>query len=86
MIVENTDQAKLKSLYDSDTRLIISNLIAYSNSTKIKVYDSKTGEPLGDVPENEISNYIAKTTEVLYVNEKFNDETGLFYYVLETML
>ena len=86
MKLENTNQVQLKSLYENDRMIIVTNLIPYSNSTKIKAYDSETGEPLGDIPENEISNYMGQASVVLALSQELNDDTGIFEYEIGTLI
>lgn len=85
MKLENTDQSLLKRLNDSSKMVICAKLIPYKNNTCIKAY-TEDGEPLGDIPEDEIQNYINKPSEILFVKSEFDDDTGLFSYIVETLM
>ena len=85
MKLENTDQGLLKKLSDTSKTVVHARLMPYKNNTCIKVYTDE-GEPLGDIPENEIQNYIDKATTILFVKTEFNDDTGLYSYIVETLM
>lgn len=85
MTLINIDTSLVKKYYNNGETLLYCSLMPYKNKTAIKVY-TKEGEPIGDIPEDEISNYLSKETEILFIKEKFNDDTGLIELVVETML
>ena len=85
MTLVNIDTSLAKKYVNMDKTLLYCKLMPYKNNTAIKVY-TKEGEPIGDIPEDEISNYLSKETEILFIKEKFNDDTGLIELVVETML
>ena len=85
MQVKNVDQTLLKRLARSDKKILYASLVPYKNNTCIKVYDEE-GNPLGDIPEEEVSTYINKTTAILFINESIDDDTGLPVFTLGTLL
>lgn len=85
MIVENVEQNVLKKLAQNDKKVIYASLVPYKNNTCIKVYDEE-GNPLGDIPQEDISKYINEKTVVLFINESIDDNTGLPIYILKTLV
>lgn len=85
MKLKNVDQSLLQKLVENDKKILYVSLVPYKNNTCIKVYD-EDGKPLGDIPEEDVSTYINKTNEILFINESFDDDTGLLIYTLGTML
>lgn len=84
MKLVNTNQNTLKKYYDADKMVLYVQYVPYQNNTKIKVYFE--GEPIGDVPEENIAELLDKETDVLFIKNEFNDETGLIELIIETML
>ena len=80
----NINQDLIKKYYDEDKTCLYVKLIPYKSNTCIKAYDEE-GNPLGDVEPNEVQNYINKSNEVLFINQSFNDDTGLFEFIVKTM-
>jgi len=80
----NTDSNLLKKLQSQGFELLYINLVPYKNNTCIKAYYE--GEPIGDVEESYVQSYLNKETEVMFIREYFNDDTGLIELVVETML
>lgn len=85
MILNNTDQGLLQRLSRSGKGLIYGSIVPYKNNTCIKVYDEE-GNPLGDIPEEFIVTYINQKTVILFINESIDDNTGLPFYTLGTMV
>lgn len=85
MKVQNTNQELLKRLFKSGKNLLYVSLKKYNNNTSIKVYDEE-GEPLGDISQEDVKAYIEKETEVLFINEIIDDNTGLPIYTLGTIV
>lgn len=85
MTLVNIDTSLARKYVNMDKTLLYCKLMPYKNNTAIKVY-TEEGEPIGDVPENEVANYLGKQTEVLFIRENFNDDTGLIDLVIETMV
>lgn len=80
----NTDSNLLKKLQSQGIELLYINLVPYKNNTCIKAYYE--GEPIGDVEESSISSYLNKNTEVMFIKEYFNDDTGLIELYVETIV
>ena len=84
MKLVNVDKDLLKKYYESDHTLLYVTLIPYKNNTCIKAYTEEK-EPIGDVEESFIPEYLSKDKEVMFIKELFNDDTGLIEYVISTM-
>lgn len=85
MQLNNTNQNELRGLYNNDKKVICASLVPYKNNTCIKVYDEE-GNPIGDIPEENINTYINEKSIVLFLNQSIDDDTGLPVYVLETIV
>lgn len=85
MQLKNTNQNELQGLYNNDQKVIYASLVPYKNNTCIKVYDEE-GNPIGDIPEENINTYINEKSIVLFLNQSIDDETGLPVYILETIV
>lgn len=85
MQLKNTNQNELRGLYNNDKKVIYASLVPYKNNTCIKVYDEE-GNPIGDIPEENINTYINEKSIVLFLNQSIDDDTGLPVYVLETIV
>lgn len=85
MKVQNTNQAILKKLFEEGKTVLYVSLIKYNNNNCMKVYN-EDGEPLGDIPQENIDTYIEKEKEVLFINETIDDNTGLPLYTLSTIV
>ena len=81
----NIDKTLTKKYFDMDKTILYCKLMPYKNNTCIKVY-TENGEPIGDIEETEIDKYLQKESEVLYIKENFNDETGLMELSIETLI
>lgn len=84
MKVEKTNQDLLKKLFESGKMTLYVSLVPYKNNTCIKVYDEENN-PLGDIPQEEVSTYINKENIVLFINQTIDDNTGSPIYVLQTI-
>ena len=85
MQLKNTNQNELRGLYNNDKKVIYASLVPYKNNTCIKVYNEE-GNPIGDIPEENINTYINEKSIVLFLNQSIDDDTGLPVYVLETIV
>ena len=85
MQLKNTNQNELQGLYNNDKKVIYASLVPYKNNTCIKVYDEE-GNPIGDIPEENINTYINEKSIVLFLNQSIDDDTGLPVYILETIV
>ena len=81
----NIDKNLAKKYFDNDKTVLVCKLIPYKDNTAIKVYTDE-GEPIGDVEESLVSEYLNKESEVLFINQEFNDDTGLFDIVIKTII
>ncbi len=81
----NIDTQLAKKYYDTGKNVLYLTLIPYKNNTCIKAYTDE-GEPLGDVEENFIAEYITQDKIIMFINQVLNDETGLFEYTINTLL
>lgn len=84
MRLTNINKSIIKNYYENDTTVLYVKYVPYQNNTKIKVYFE--GEPIGDVPEENVAELINKDSDVLFIKNEFDDNTGLFELVIETML
>lgn len=85
MKLVNTDNQLLKKYYDMDQRVLVLNLVPYKNNTCIKAY-TENGEPIGDIEEEYISQYLYEKSVVTYIEQILNDETGLFEFVIKSYI
>lgn len=85
MKLVNIDKQLAKKYYDRDTNLLYLSLVPYKNNTCIKAY-TEEGEPIGDVEESYISQYLTKDKEVMFINKVLDDETGLFFFEISTLV
>lgn len=85
MKLKNTDQNILRNLVKNSKTMVYASLIPYKSNSCIKAYDEE-GNPLGDIPEENISEYLNETNIVLFIEETIDDETGLPIYVLKTIV
>lgn len=85
MQLKNTNQNELQGLYNNNKKVIYASLVPYKNNTCIKVYDEE-GNPIGDIPEENINTYINEKSIVLFLNQSIDDDTGLPVYILETIV
>lgn len=81
----NTNQDLIRRLAKNGEEVLHVSLVPYKNNTCIKVYDEE-GNPLGDIPEEEISKYIDETRTILFINESIDDDTGLPIFTLGTLV
>lgn len=81
----NTDKELLKKYINMDKTILYLSLVPYKNNTCIKAY-TEDGEPIGDVEENCISEYLNKQTVVMFLKQNLNDDTGLYEYILSSDL
>ena len=84
MKITNTDQNLLQRLVKNDKTVLYVSLVPYKNNTCIKVYDEE-GNPLGDIPQEDVQTYINETKTVLFINQTIDDDTGLPIYTLGTI-
>lgn len=81
----NIDKNLIKKYYDNGKTVLYVKFRPYKNNTCIKVYDEENN-PIGDIEESEIENYLNKDTEVLFINQEFNDDTGLLDFIVGTIV
>ncbi len=81
----NIDAKLIKKYYDEGKTVLYVKLIPYKNSTCIKAYDEESN-PIGDIEESEVENYLNKDTAVLFINQEFNDDTGLIEFKVGTII
>lgn len=84
MKLKNTDQNILRNLAENSKTIVYASLVPYKSNSCIKVYDEE-GNPLGDIPEENISEYLNETNIVLFIEKSMDDETGLLIYTLKTI-
>lgn len=84
MKLVNIDEKLTKKYFEEDKKLLYITLVPYKNNTCIKAYTDEK-EPIGDVEENFILEYLKKDKEIMFINEVFNDDTGLIEYTISTM-
>ena len=80
----NVNQSQLEKYYNNEQIVLYVKLVPYKNNTCIKVYFE--GEPIGDIPEEFIEEYTNKDSAVLFINKEFDDNTGLFNFIVTTIL
>lgn len=85
MKLVNIDKSLAKKYLNEDKTVLVCKLLPYKNNTAIKVY-TEEGEPIGDVEESFINQYTNEESVVLFINEEFDDDTGLFDIVIKTMM
>lgn len=85
MKLENTDQNILKRLAENNKTVVYASLVPYKGNRCIKVYDEE-GNPIGDIPEENISEYLSETNIVLFIESNIDNETGLPIYILKTIV
>lgn len=85
MVVKNADQDLLREWNEKDKNVLYVSLVPYKNNTCIKIYDEE-GRPIGDIPQEDVPKYLDKKSEVLFINEGIDDETGLPVYSLKTIV
>ena len=85
MKLVNIDKNLAKNYINNDKTVLVCKLMPYKNNTCIKVY-TEEGEPIGDIEESFISQYLQKDSEVFFVSEEFDDDTGLFDIVIKTIV
>ena len=81
----NTNEQLLKKYQKMDKTCLYLTLVPYKNNSCIKAY-SDDGEPVGDIEPAFLSEYLNKKNVVMFVNEIFNDDTGLFELVVTTII
>lgn len=84
MKLVNIDENLAKKYFEADNKLLYITLVPYKNNTCIKAYTEEK-EPIGDVEESFVQEYLTKDKEVMFINEVFNDDTGLIEYTISTM-
>lgn len=84
MKLNNINENLIKKYFDEAKTVLYVKLIPYKNNTCIKVYDEENN-PIGDIEESQVLNYIHKETEVLFITQEFNDDTGLIEFKVSTM-
>lgn len=85
MKLVNINKNLAKKYLNNDKTILVCSLKPYKENTQIKVY-TEEGEPIGDVEENSITEYLSKNSVVLFINENFNDDTGLFDIEIKTLI
>lgn len=85
MKLVNVDKTLAKKYLNNDKTCLYCKLVPYKNNTCIKVY-TEDGEPIGDVEESFVSQYLQKESEVLFINEEFDDDSGLFDITIKTII
>lgn len=78
----NIDKALAKKYLNEDKRILYCKLLPYKENTCIKVY-TEEGEPIGDIEEACVAEYLDKETLVLFISEEFDDNTGLFEIIIK---
>lgn len=81
----NTDNQLLKKYYDMGKTLLYLRTVPYKNNTCIKLY-TEDNEPIGDIEEIFVSQYLEKSSVVMFINETINDETGMLEYTVTTII
>ena len=81
----NIEKSTIQRYIDMNRTVIVCKFMPYKNNTCIKVYTFED-EPVGDIPESEVPNYLGKESEAFCFKQIFNEETGLFEIVAETLL
>ena len=81
----NIDNNLAKKYFDMDKTILYVSLVPYKNNTCIKVY-TDNGEPIGDVEEGCINEYINQDKIVVFISQVFDDETGLFSFEINSKL
>lgn len=72
----NINKKIIKHYFDKDEIFLECKLLPYQNNSKIKVYYED--EPIGDIPDDYISDFLNKSTSYFYIDKSFDDATGLF--------
>lgn len=85
MKIINTDQNLLQRIAKNGNTIIYGSLVPYKNNTCIKVYDEE-GNPLGDIPQEDILTYLNETQIILFINQVIDDNTGLPIYSIGTII
>lgn len=78
----NINENLAKKYLNADKTILYCKLLPYKENTCIKVY-TEEGEPIGDVEESCVNEYLSKETLVLFISEKFDDNTGLFEIIIK---
>lgn len=79
------DKQLVKKYYDMDKTVLYLSLVPYKNNTRIKAY-TEEGEPIGDIEESFVPEYLSKDKVVMFINQSSDDETGLFEYTVATLI
>lgn len=85
MKLVNVDENVLKKYFDEGKTVLYLKLVPYKNNTCIKAY-SENNEPIGDIEEKSVQEYINKNSVVMFLNQTINDDTGLLEYTVSTMI
>lgn len=85
MKLVNIDNTLAKKYYEMDKTIIYVSLVPYKNNKCIKVY-TDNGEPIGDIEESYISEYLNQDKIIMFISQVFDDETGLFNYEIKSQL
>ena len=81
----NIDKQLVKKYYDMDKTVLYLSLVPYKNNSCIKAY-TEEGEPIGDIEENFVTEYLSKDKVVMFISQSLDDETGLFEYTVTTLI
>lgn len=81
----NIDKDLAKKYLNKDKTIIYCKLMPYKNNTCIKVY-TEDGEPIGDIEESFVSEFLNENSIVLFISEEFDDNTGLFDIIIKNNL
>ena len=81
----NINENLAKKYLNADKTILYCKLLPYKENTCIKVY-TEEGEPIGDVEESCVPEYINQESVVLFINEEFDDDTGLFNIIIKTIV
>ena len=79
------DKQLVKKYYDMDKTVLYLSLVPYKNNTCIKAY-TEEGEPIGDIEESFVAEYLTKDKVIMFINQSLDDETGLFEYTVTTLI
>ena len=81
----NIDKNLAKKYLNMDKTILYCKLMPYKNNTCIKVY-TEEGEPIGDIEESYVSEFLNEESIVLFIKEEFDDNTGLFDIIINNYL
>ena len=81
----NIDKSLAEKYINNDKTILMCKLIPYKNNTCIKAY-TEDGEPIGDIEESYVSEYLQRDSVILFISKEFDDDTGLFNIIIKTMV